>query len=242
MERTIPDATTCTRESDDEVDLSLIVDAHGKPRDVNVINPVGTPVERLAQRILEQDTFKPGTLKGEAVEVRLKAVVSIEGCYATKKDAAGNSTEVFRLKAQPVQTFGEKPRAAEDVAAEAAEREAKKTAAEDAFKVAAAGTPGLERTGKNGVSAPVALNSVDAGYSEEARRERIMGTCVISMIVDTQGRPQNPRVVRALGYGLDQKALEAVRKYRFKPAMKAGVPVPVMITVEVNFRLYERPD
>jgi TonB family protein len=41
---------------------------------------------------------------------------------------------------------------------------------------------------------------------------------------------------------LDQKALEAVRKYRFKPAMKAGVPVPVMITVEVNFRLYERPD
>jgi TonB family protein len=46
-------------------------------------------------------------------------------------------------------------------------------------------------------------------------------------------------VVRALGMGLDEKALEAVKKYKFKPAMKEGrTPVPVMITVEVNFRLY----
>jgi protein TonB len=58
------------------------------------------------------------------------------------------------------------------------------------------------------------------------------------MIVDAHGNPQIPRVVRALGYGLDEKALEAVRKYRFKPAMKAGDPVPVMITVEVNFRFW----
>jgi TonB family protein len=82
------------------------------------------------------------------------------------------------------------------------------------------------------------LNSVGAKYSEEARREKIMGVCLISMIVDAKGKPQNPRVVRALGYGLDEKALEAVRKYHFKPAMKGKVPVPVMITVEVNFRLY----
>jgi TonB family protein len=58
--------------------------------------------------------------------------------------------------------------------------------------------------------------------------------------VDTQGRPQNLRVGRALGHGLDEQALKAVRKYHFKPAMKAGGPVPVMITVEVNFRLYNR--
>jgi TonB family protein len=58
------------------------------------------------------------------------------------------------------------------------------------------------------------------------------------MIVDTQGKPQSPRVVRAVGYGLDEKALEAVKKYHFKPAMKGKVPVPVLITVEVNFRPY----
>jgi periplasmic protein TonB len=90
-----------------------------------------------------------------------------------------------------------------------------------------------------GVSAPVALNSVEAEFSDEARRAKYQGVCLISMIVDANGMPQNPRVVRPLGMGLDEKALEAVRKYRFKPAMKDGkTPVPVMITVEVNFRLY----
>ena len=89
------------------------------------------------------------------------------------------------------------------------------------------------------VSAPVALNTVEAEFSDEARRAKYQGVVLISMIVDTNGMPQNPRVVRALGMGLDEKALEAVRKYRFKPAMKDGkTPVPVMITVEVNFRLY----
>ena len=97
---------------------------------------------------------------------------------------------------------------------------------------------GLYRIGGS-ISAPVPLNTVEAEFSDEARRAKYQGVCLISLIVDAQGNPQNPRVVRALGMGLDQKALEAVRKYRFKPAMKDGkTPVPVMITVEVNFRLY----
>jgi periplasmic protein TonB len=90
-----------------------------------------------------------------------------------------------------------------------------------------------------GVSAPVPLNSVEAEFSDEARRAKYQGVCLIQMIVDAHGMPQDPHVIRALGMGLDQKALEAVRKYRFKPALKDGkIPVPVMITVEVNFRLY----
>jgi periplasmic protein TonB len=97
---------------------------------------------------------------------------------------------------------------------------------------------GLYHVG-GGVSAPVPLNSVEAEFSDEARRAKYQGVCLISLIVDAQGNPQNPRVLRALGMGLDEKALEAVRKYKFKPAYKQGVgPVPVMITVEVNFRLY----
>jgi protein TonB len=97
---------------------------------------------------------------------------------------------------------------------------------------------GLYKVG-GGISAPVALNSVEAEFSDEARRAKYQGVCLISLIVDAQGNPQNPRVIRTLGMGLDEKALEAVRKYKFKPAMKDGhTPVPVMITVEVNFRLY----
>ena len=232
MKRTIQDANACNKGIFDEVEITLVVDANGEPRDVTVINPFGTPLERLAQRIVEQDSFKPGTLKGEAVEVRLKALVSIEGCYATKKDANGNSSEVFRLKAQPVQTFGEKPKSESDLTQEEADKV--KVAATQAYLAAAAGTPGLERVG-NGVSAPIPLEPVEAEFSDEGRSKGVSGVCLIQMIVDTHGKPQNPRVVRAIGYGLDQKALEAVRKYHFKPAMKAGVPVPVMITVEVNF-------
>jgi periplasmic protein TonB len=97
---------------------------------------------------------------------------------------------------------------------------------------------GLYRVG-GGVSAPVPLNNVEAEFSDEARRAKYQGVCLISLIVDTNGNPQNPRVVQALGMGLDEKALEAVRKYKFKPAMKDNkTPVPVMITVLVNFRLY----
>jgi TonB family protein len=97
---------------------------------------------------------------------------------------------------------------------------------------------GLYRVG-GGISAPVALVQPEAEFSDEARRAKYQGVCLISLIVDAQGNPQNPRVVRPLGMGLDEKALEAVRKYKFKPALKDGrTPVPVMITIEVNFRLY----
>jgi len=90
-----------------------------------------------------------------------------------------------------------------------------------------------------GVSAPEAIFTPEAEFSDEARRAKYQGVCLISLIVDAQGNPQDPRVIRALGMGLDEKALEAVRKYKFKPAMKdRRTPVPVRITIEVNFRLY----
>ena len=97
---------------------------------------------------------------------------------------------------------------------------------------------GLYQIG-GGVSAPVPIFTPEAEFSDEARRAKYQGVCLISLIVDAQGNPQDPRVIRALGMGLDEKAIEAVRKYKFKPAMKDGrTPVPVRITIEVNFRLY----
>jgi len=97
---------------------------------------------------------------------------------------------------------------------------------------------GLYHVGGN-VSQPVPLFTPEAEFSDEARRAKYQGVCIVSLIVDAQGNPQNPRVVRALGMGLDEKALEAVRKYKFKPAMKDGrTPVAVPINIEVNFRLY----
>jgi TonB family protein len=89
------------------------------------------------------------------------------------------------------------------------------------------------------ISAPVVIHSVEAEYSEEAQRARYQGMCLISLIVDTQGIPQNIRVMRPLGMGLDEKAVEAIRQYKFKPAMRDGkTPVPVTIAIEVDFKLY----
>lgn len=98
---------------------------------------------------------------------------------------------------------------------------------------------GLRQVG-NGVSAPQLVHSVEAEFSDEARRAKYEGTVVVSIIVDTQGNPQNIHVSRTLGMGLDEKAIEAVKQYKFKPAIdqKTGKPVPVMVSVEVRFRLY----
>ncbi len=96
---------------------------------------------------------------------------------------------------------------------------------------------GVFRVG-GGVSAPRALDTPDPDYSEEARKAKYQGTCVLWLIVGPDGKPRDVKVARALGMGLDQKAIEAVRNWKFEPAMKDGRPVAVQINVEVNFRLY----
>jgi bla regulator protein blaR1 len=88
------------------------------------------------------------------------------------------------------------------------------------------------------VSAPLLIFAPDPEYTEKARKAKYQGACVISVIVDEQGNPQRVQVVRHLGMGLDKKAVEAVRQYRFKPAMLGGKPVPVEVNIEVNFRIY----
>jgi periplasmic protein TonB len=89
-----------------------------------------------------------------------------------------------------------------------------------------------------GVSQPVPVYTVDPEFSEEARRAKYQGEVMVQVIVDAQGNVQNPHIVRPLGMGLDEKALEAVVKYKFKPALKNGKPVAVYLTVAINFRLY----
>jgi TonB family protein len=89
------------------------------------------------------------------------------------------------------------------------------------------------------ISAPEIKHRVTAQFTNEARRAKYQGVCMIGLIVDAQGKPQSVHVVRALGMGLDEKAMEAVRQYRFKPALlDRKTPVPVAITIEVDFRLY----
>jgi protein TonB len=88
-----------------------------------------------------------------------------------------------------------------------------------------------------GVSAPAVLFKVDPEYSEEARKAKYSGTVLLSVIVDTEGKARDIRVVKSLGMGLDEKAMEAVQKWKFKPGMNKGTAVNVRAQIEVNFRL-----
>ena len=89
-----------------------------------------------------------------------------------------------------------------------------------------------------GVSAPVILHSVEPDFTDDARRANFQGSASIKIIVDSQGDPQDVRLISHLGMGLDEKAIEAVRQYKFKPAMYEGHPVSVQIVIDVDFHLH----
>ncbi len=89
-----------------------------------------------------------------------------------------------------------------------------------------------------GVSAPRAIFAPDPEYSEEARKAKYQGTVVLWVVIGPDGRTHDIRVQRSLGLGLDEKAMQAVRTWKFEPARKDGQPVAVQVNVEVNFRLY----
>ncbi len=89
-----------------------------------------------------------------------------------------------------------------------------------------------------GVTAPQVIHSVEPEFTDQARRANYQGTVSIALVVDAQGYPQDLRITRHLGMGLDEKALEAVRQYKFKPAMYQGHAVAVQMVIDVDFRLH----
>jgi TonB family protein len=89
----------------------------------------------------------------------------------------------------------------------------------------------------NGTTAPSVISKVDPEYSEEARKAKYSGSVMLSIIVNTDGKAEQIQVVKSLGMGLDEKAIEAVQKWRFLPGKNKGVPVKVKAQIEVNFRL-----
>jgi len=97
--------------------------------------------------------------------------------------------------------------------------------------------PGIFHVG-DGVSAPKAIYTPEPEFSEEARKSKYQGVVVLDIVVGVDGRVHSPRVVRSLGMGLDEKAIEKVNVWKFDPAKKDGRPVAVEMNIEVAFNLY----
>ncbi len=97
--------------------------------------------------------------------------------------------------------------------------------------------PGVYWAGRNGVSQPELIHKVEPDYTEKARAEKLQGTLSLFAVVGPDGRPRDIQVACSLEPSLDQKAVEALRQWRFRPGMKNGKPVPVAISVFISFRL-----
>jgi TonB family protein len=95
---------------------------------------------------------------------------------------------------------------------------------------------GPPKAGKN-ITQPEIVAKMEPEYSDPARAACLQGSDLLAVIIDDKGVPRDIKVVRPLGFGLDEKAVEAVSKWRFRPATKNGVPVTVRANIQVNFRL-----
>lgn len=98
--------------------------------------------------------------------------------------------------------------------------------------------PGYFTPGVNGVSAPRAIYTPEPEFSEEARKAKYQGVVVLTAVVGVDGRVHAARVSQSLGMGLDEKALQIVKRWKFDPGKKDGRPVPVMMSLEISFHLY----
>jgi periplasmic protein TonB len=99
------------------------------------------------------------------------------------------------------------------------------------------GTPGLSVQRGRGVTPPQLVYKVEPEFSEEARKAKYQGVVLLSIIVDSSGSVRSVRVLQSLGLGLDEKAIEAVTRWRFRPGLFDGKPAATEATVQVHFQL-----
>jgi TonB family protein len=85
------------------------------------------------------------------------------------------------------------------------------------------------------------IYQVDPEFSDQARAAGVGGEVLVNLIVDSHGVPQNVHVLRGVGMGLDETAVDAVKQYRFEPAMEGDKPVAVQLSVVVNFQIFRSP-
>ncbi len=86
-------------------------------------------------------------------------------------------------------------------------------------------------------SGPRVIHKADPEYTPEALEAKLVGSVILSLVVDAEGNPTEIKLIKGLGKGLDEKAVECLQKWRFQPGMRNGEPAAVKATVEINFRL-----
>jgi TonB family protein len=219
---------TCKDKVEGHVSYQFVLDKAGIPRDLGFVQSDEFKLNDLARGILLSERFQPALKAGEPVAVSFVAILTLNGCQVETQDDRGNKVKAFRAIEKPGQKIVPFTLNPEDA------RWA--LGYSDPDKPIDGGVL-IPRSSKgHGVSPPIPLNNVEAEFSDEAKKQHINGIVIVTTVVDTTEMPRDIRVIRPCGYGLDEEAIKAVHKYRFKPAMEGGHPVAMPISVEINFQ------
>ena len=231
----VPPATKCKNKIDGTVELSLLVDTNGRARNIMFVRPLGTEAVRLALQIADMDRFTPGSLDEHRVVAATHIRLKIQACQVKANDSDGNASYTVQLRSKPDQEL---------LPATDAPENAVLTSGTMTWNDKEGESPRIKNLESrssphlNAAYPPVPLIQPLAEYTKEARKARINGICLISLIVDAQGMPRNLHVHKSLDPGLDQNAMIAVSKYRFKPAIRDSEPIPVFVIMEVKYRIW----
>jgi TonB family protein len=213
----------CTQGLENDLSLLVVIDAQGTPHIGS--NLVGGA--KWENRILRADRFKPAVFENQPVTVAELALIHIDICTRNANDSHGDRPPRPSLRAAPIQEFSSFP---EPIT------EATLNPDGSIQKFSTSSTRDIYLVSPNQITAPVPVDYPPAEYPDSARRARVEGVCLLSLVVDPQGKPQDLHVLRSPDPALSASALKAASAYRFKPATREGRPVSVLITLESSFR------
>ncbi|MGD0548232.1 MAG: energy transducer TonB [Terracidiphilus sp.] len=226
--------------------LAMVIDVSGIPTGVHVVRSHGEQFDAAAIKAVMQSKFEPGTVHDKPVPVRIDVRVPFFDDYSPAIPMILPGKRTVSQQISPAAPFSPSFAQPDRVNVNSVGKDVTlpvppqtKTFGLEVSSAAPSSQSDNQIYKIGGdVKAPVILRMVNAEFSTEARRAKYQGICILSLVVDKQGMPQDIHVIRQLGMGLDQNAVKSVKKYRFKPATKEGEPVAVRVNVEVNFRLY----
>lgn len=222
-----PALTVSTPKHCDELDgvvkFAATIDAAGLPQKLNMLTTSDRRLTGFATELVEAQRFKPGAIDGSPTAVAIELTVGLHTCAQREKHPVDGIFYQFTLRAHPLIAL-----------AVAAPPET-----QEIVSAAHTQTATADHVGEH-ISAPIPTVLIDPEIPVSRKLPK-RGSCLLGIMIDANGMPQNIHIVRSLDPELDSNTIEAVKNWRFKPALRDGnAPVAVEGTIAATFRYVEK--